>query len=94
MLNVTTFWKEMFPAFCSSMRVLYTNFGLLPVGRPRTKGFWDVRAWDLIRSDHCYQLGIMFRKRAKLTDDVPGDILRGRGRVRTYDHFHGGFLVR
>ena len=30
--------------------VLYTSLGLLPVGRPSTKGFSDVRAWVLIRS--------------------------------------------
>jgi len=50
MLKVITFLKEMLPALCSSMRVLYTSLGLLPVGRPSTKGFSDVKAWVLIRS--------------------------------------------
>jgi hypothetical protein len=50
MLKVITFLNEMLPAVCSSMRVLYTSLGLLPVGRPSTKGFSDVRAWVLIRS--------------------------------------------
>jgi hypothetical protein len=50
MLKVITFLNEMLPALCSSMRVLYTNLGLLPVGRPSTKGFSDVEACVLMRS--------------------------------------------
>jgi len=44
MLKVITFLNEMFPALCSSMRSLYTSLGLLPVGRPSTKGFSHVKA--------------------------------------------------
>jgi hypothetical protein len=36
----------------------------------------------------------VFRKNYQLTDDVPGDILRGRDGFRTNDYFHGGFSVR
>jgi hypothetical protein len=37
---------------------------------------------------------LMFRKNNGLTDDVPGKVLRGRGRFGTNDYFHGGFSVR
>lgn len=50
MLKVTTFWKEISPALCFSIRSLYIAKGLLPVGRPRTKGREEVGAKELMRS--------------------------------------------
>jgi hypothetical protein len=93
MLKVMTFLNEMLPALCSSMRVLYTSLGLLPVGRPSTKGFSVVRAWVLIRSTDVSSTSV-FRDNTELTDDVTGNILGSRGGLRTNDYFHGGFSVR
>jgi hypothetical protein len=94
MLKVITFLNEMLPALCSSMRVLYTSFGLLPVGRPSTKGFSDVRECVLMRSTCMSVRHLRSEATLRLTDDITGKILRGRGRLGTNDHFHGGFLVR
>lgn len=53
MLNVTTFLNEILPALCFSISNLYTASGLLPVGRPRTKGRVSVGPKALMRSVVC-----------------------------------------
>jgi hypothetical protein len=49
MLNVTTFLKEISPALKRWTKILYMISGLLPVGRPRTKGLSGVGAKSLMR---------------------------------------------
>lgn len=50
MLKVITFSKEMRPALYSDTNISYTTVGLLPVGRPRTKGFSGVGSNVRMRS--------------------------------------------
>jgi hypothetical protein len=73
MLNVTTFLNEIAPARCFSTSVLYIRIGLLPVGRPRTKGLSCVGANLLIRSWSSDQADL--ERDWHLTYDVLGNVL-------------------
>jgi hypothetical protein len=50
MLKVTTSRKEISPALCRWTRLWYIRTGLLPVGKPSTKGFSGVGLKALMRS--------------------------------------------